>query len=109
MKKLLLFLLLLIPVCVFAAGGHSVSTDSITVENGQTASFTVTATNNVSYVRYTISDSTVVDIVPQTDASDWTDTSFWVESPANSTKSLAINVTGKKVGSTVITLNFDTS
>ncbi|MBR2708818.1 hypothetical protein IKE98_00600 [Candidatus Saccharibacteria bacterium] len=89
---------LLTPIKTFAAGGFSVSTEEINLHPGDTASFTVTATNSVGKIDLLSSDANIASID--------TDSIFLDQDSAE------ITVTATGVGSTSIsvtaTANFAT-
>lgn len=93
-KKILLIiamLLLLLPIKIFAAGGVSVNSSSITLENGGGTSFKITATNAAGKVTITSNNTGVVTVDK---------TSEWVEN-----QTITVNVKAIAPGNTTITVN----
>ena len=82
------FILLIIPICVKADGGVSLSSYNLSVREGLTTSFTITAHNAAGRVDIASSDSSIASI---STASAWLDNS-----------SATITVSGNKAGSTTI-------
>lgn len=95
MKKIkyLLFLLLFMPCIIFAAGSVKVSTTSISVEVGKTATFKITANNSTGKVLISSSDSTIASV---------NKSSIWVDKDSQT-----ITVTGKQVGTATISVKLD--
>ena len=83
--------LLLLPIKIFAAGGVSVNSSSITLENGGSTSFKITATNAAGKVTITSNNSGVVTV---------NKTSEWVEN-----QTITVNVKAVAPGNTTITVN----
>lgn len=94
MKKVILIIyflaVLFIPTQVFASGGVEVDTTSITVEQGSSTTFNITATNAASQLTFSTSDSKIATIENKPD---------WIE---NETK--AIKVNGLSVGTSTISI-----
>ncbi len=92
-KVLLFALLLFMPCVVFAAGSVTVNKSSITIEQGDSATFTVTANNAAGKVTFASNNSGVASI---------NKSSEWVENG-----STTVTVSGKSIGSTSITVSVD--
>ncbi len=91
--KLIIFsLLLLLPIKLFAAGSINISTSNLTVNEGASTSFTVSASNAAGRIDIKSSNSAVADVNV---SSKWLDND-----------SVTVTVTGKTVGtaSVVVTL-----
>lgn len=103
MKKvfysILLALLILIPVNVMAAGYISASPSSLTIEQGSSKSFTITAYNAIGDVSIRSNNSGIASV----------STGIWSTGMVEEkqTKSGTVTVTGNSVGTTTITLNID--
>lgn len=93
LKKILFTLVLMLPVMVFAAGSVTVNKTSISVENGKTATFTVTANNAAGKVTFKSNNNGIASI---------NKSSEWVEKG-----STTVTVTGVSVGSATITVTVD--
>ena len=93
LKKILFTLILMLPVMVFAAGSVTVNKTSISVENGKTATFTVTANNAAGKVTFKSNNNGIASI---------NKSSEWVEKG-----STTVTVTGVSVGSATITVTVD--
>ncbi len=94
--KLLLVLLLfsiIIPVTTFAKGGVTVDKSSISITEGKTASFGITASNAAGKVTIKSADTSIATV---------NKSSEWVEN-----QTLTVTVSGKKIGSTKITIVVD--
>ncbi|MGM9882273.1 MAG: cadherin-like beta sandwich domain-containing protein [Bacilli bacterium] len=98
-NKLLLAILLLFPISVFAAGSVSVSPSSLTIEEGSSKTFTISAYNAIGDVSISSSNSGVASI----------STGEWGTGMVDEgqTKTGTITVTGKSVGTATITLTID--
>lgn len=92
-KRILFTLILLIPFVTFAAGSVTVNKTSLSIENGKTATFTVTANNSAGKVTFKSNNTGVATI---------NKSSEWVEKG-----STTVTVTGKSIGSTTITVVVD--
>ena len=93
-SKYLLFLFLLIfPVLVFAKGGVTVSSTSLSVVPNGNGSFYIVADNSAGKVTITSSDTSIVEV---------NKSSEWVENG-----SLTVTVTGKKTGNAKVTVIVD--
>ena len=106
MKKVIAVILfatafLICPKEVLASGGISISTSSITVEEGKTATFTITATNTIGDVTIYSNNSPVATVSQSSWETGMVD--------AGVTKQGTITVTGIKPGTATITLNLDAS
>ena len=103
MKKLLYSILLvtciILPVRVFAEGYISISPNSLTIEQGSTKKFTITAYNTIGDVTIKSNDNDIASI----SSSEW-GTGMVDE---KQTKTTSITITGKKVGNTTITILID--
>jgi len=100
MKKFILFItLMLLPIKVFASGYISPSTGSLTIEQGSTKTFTITAYNAIGDVSISSNNSSVASV----------NTSFWETGIVgeNETRTGTITVSGVSVGSTTLTLTID--
>ncbi len=103
MKKIfysiLLSLFILLPVNVLAKGGVSLSTNSLTIEEGSSKTFIITAYNTIGDVSIKSNNRDVATV----------STSSWGTGMVgeNETKRGTITVKGNKVGSTTITLELD--
>ena len=103
MKKafysILLALLILIPVNVMAAGYISASPSSLTIEQGSSKSFTITAYNAIGDVSIKSNNSGIASV----------STGMWSTGMVEEkqTKTGTVTVTGNSVGSTIVTLNID--
>ena len=99
MKKIfysiLLSLFILLPVNVLAKGGVSLSTNSLTIEEGSSKTFIITAYNTIGDVSIKSNNRDVATV----------STSSWGTGMVgeNETKRGTITVKGNKVGSTTIT------
>lgn len=98
-NKLLLAILLLFPISVFAAGSVSVSPTSLTIEEGSSKTFTISAYNTIGDVSISSSNSGVASV----------STGEWGTGMVDEgqTKTGTITVTGKSVGTATITLTID--
>ena len=92
-------LLLLIPTRVFAAGYINPSTSSLTIQQGSSTTFSITAFNAIGDVSISSSNTAVATV----SASSWS-TGMVGD---GETKSGTITVTGVGVGSAQIILNVD--
>lgn len=103
MKKFLTYLLLMlmvfIPTNAFAVGGISVSPASLTIEEGSSQTFTITAVNTIGDVSISSSNSGVASV----SAGEWG--TGMVE--AGQTKSGTVTVTGNSAGSATIVLSIN--
>lgn len=103
MKKIIygfvLTIFCLFPINVFASGNISVSPSSLTIEEGSSKTFTILAVNTIGDVTIVSSNSGVASV----SASEWG--TGMVEE--KQTKSGTITVTGKSIGSAMITLTLD--
>jgi uncharacterized protein YjdB len=103
MKKivfsLLLTILMVFPIGVFASGGISVSPSSLSMEVGQSKTFTITATNTIGDVTISSSNSGVASV----SAGSWG--TGMVDS--GQTKSYNVTVTGVSEGTATITVLID--
>ena len=103
MKKLLstiiLGLFILFPLNVYAEGYVSVSPTSITIEQGSSKSFTITAYNAIGDVTIKSNNSGVASV----------STGEWGTGMVDEkqTKTGTVTVTGNSVGTTTITLSID--
>lgn len=98
-NKLFLAILLLFPISVFAAGSVSVSPTSLTIEEGSSKTFTISAYNTIGDVSISSSNSGVASV----------STGEWGTGMVDEgqTKTGTITVTGKSVGTATITLTID--
>lgn len=92
-KYLVFLVLLLFPVSVFAAGGISVSTTSVTMEQGESKNFNIVPNNAAGKVTISSNNTSVATV---------NKSSEWVESSP-----LTVTISGKQSGSAVITVNVD--
>ena len=94
------FVLLMMPIHVFATDGVEVSKTTLTIEQGTSVTFNLIATNSVVHVTYNLSDSSVisVDNVPN-----------WIDSEPGESVSKSIKVNGLKAGTSTITFNTTTA
>lgn len=92
-KYLIFLILLMLPITVFAAGGVTVGTTSVSVAPGGTGSFNIVATNAAGKVTITSNDLSIATVDKSNE---------WIE---NGT--LSVVVTGKKTGNTKITIVVD--
>jgi len=84
-------LLLLLPMSVFAAGSVTVSTSSISLDQGGNTTFKITATNAAGKVTITSNNTSIVTV---------DETSEWVEN-----QTISVNVKTVGAGTTSITVN----
>lgn len=98
-NKLFLAILLLFPISVFAVGSVSVSPSSLTIEEGSSKTFTISAYNTIGDVSISSSNSGVASI----------STGEWGTGMVDEgqTKTGTITVKGKSVGTATITLTID--
>ena len=99
MKKIfnyLILLVLLIPIKVFATGSITVSPSTLTIEEGKSKTFTITAYNTVADISISSSDTNIAIL----DINAW-ETGILEE---NSTVTKEITVTGIKAGTATITI-----
>ena len=103
MKKILKIIILAIcftpTLKSFAAGGITVSPSSLSIEEGSSKTFTISAYNTIGDVAIASNDPSIATV----NAGEW-GTGMVEEAQ---TKSGTITVQGKKVGSTTITLTID--
>ena len=103
MKKLIYSVLLsffmFFPISVFAEGYINVSTNSLTIEQGSSAKFTITAYNAIGDASISSGDSNIAKV----NTDEWT--TGMVED--NQTKSGTVDVTGVNIGTTTITIKID--
>lgn len=92
-KYLALVICMLIPINVFASGGISVSTSNISIINGSSSSFKVTASNAAGKVVITSSDKSVITVDK---SSEWLDN-----------QTITVNVKSLKVGTAKIYVKID--
>lgn len=97
--SIILALCVLFPVSVFAEGYISASPTSLTIEQGSSETFTITAYNAIGDVSIKSNNSDVASV----DTGDW-GTGMVDE---KQTKTAIITVTGNSVGTTTITLTID--
>lgn len=96
MKKIALFiigLLLTIPILVSAAGGVTINKTSLTIDQGSTATFTVTANNSAGKITISSSDPSVISIDK---------TSEWLDE-----ESMTVTVSALKAGDVTISIDID--
>ena len=98
-KYLLFTILLIIPFNVFAEGNISVSPTSLTLEVGETKTFTISAYNTIGDVSIYSNNSSVASV----GSSSWG--TGMVDEKQTTTGT--ITVTGNSVGSATISLNID--
>lgn len=96
MKKIFLKLfvligLLILPYSVLAAGGVNVSRESISMDEGGTASFQITASNAAGNIVVSSSNSAVASVSTG---------SVWIDN-----ETITVNVTGKSAGTATITVS----
>lgn len=94
--KYILFLMLLFPINVMAKGGVTVSSNSIKVEKGMTATFDIIANNVIGDLNIISSDTNIATV----DREEWNTGMIESEQEVTGT----ITITGNNVGSTIITL-----
>ena len=103
MKKILYIILLFFfaffPIHVIAKGYINVSSNSLTIEQGGSKTFTITAFNAIGDVSISSNNSNIASV----NANEWTTGMVGAEE----TKSGTITVTGVNVGTTTITLKID--
>lgn len=97
--SVLLFLFILFPSSVFAEGYISSSTNSLTIEQGSTKTFTITAYNAIGDVSIRSNNTNIAKV----NSSSW-ETGMVEE---KQTKKGTITVSGVSIGTTTITLNID--
>lgn len=105
MKKIIGFILLVVgllifPKNVFASGGITISPTSLTIEEGSSKTFTITATNTIGDVNSISSSNSSVASVS---AGSW---GTGMIGPGE-TRSTTITVTGNSEGTATITLNLN--
>jgi len=88
--------LLFIPIHVFAAEDISVNKTTITIEQGKSATFNMTATNVAVHVKYSLSDSSIISVADVPD---------WIDSEPGKSVSKVIKVNALKAGTSTITFN----
>jgi len=88
LKKLIISLILMLPFYVYASGNVTLNKTSLTIEEGSSASFTITADNSAGKVIITSNDRSIATV---------NKSSEWIEK-----SSLSVKVTGVKVGTTSI-------
>ena len=99
LKKLLLIVLIsLIEINVKAAGSINVSENSITLKEGETKTFTISAENAAGVVGIKTNDTTVATVSEST---------FFFDSSLASSKSIEVSVTGIKEGQTTIIIELN--
>ena len=93
--KSMLFLLafVIFPISIFATGGVSVSKSSLTIDEGGTATFTITASSAAGKVTITSKDTSIATV---------NKSSEWLEN-----ETLKVTVTGVKEGTTSIVVHTD--
>ena len=96
---LLIAMLILFPRNVLAYGGITISPNSLTIEEGSSGTFTITAENTIGDVSISSNDSSIASV----SAGSWG--TGMVE--RDQTKSGTITVTGKSVGVATINLTLD--
>lgn len=98
-KYLLLMILLIVPISVFAEGNINVSPSSLTLEVGETKSFTISAYNIIGDVTISSNNSSIASV----------NTNSWGTGMVDEkqTKTGTISITGNNVGSTIITIVLD--
>ena len=100
-KNILIITILLFPINVLAEGGITVSPSTLTIEEGSSKTFTISAYNTIGDISISSSDSNVASVNPN----EWS-TEIIEE---KQTKTGTITVTGKNVGTATITLTFDSA
>ena len=97
--NLILILFVIFPINVFAAGGITVSPESLTIEEGSSKTITIAAYNTVGDVYIKSNNSSIATV----DNSKWTTGAVG----SGETKTGTITVKGVSEGSTTITLTID--
>ena len=67
-RILMIFVMMFVPTVVFAAGSVSPNTTSLTIEQGGSASFTVTATNAAGRIDVTSNNSSIASLTSSSSA-----------------------------------------
>ena len=99
LKNLILTIFFAFPISVFASGGISVSPSSLTIEQGSSKTFTITAINTIGDVSIYSNNSGVASV----STGEW-ETGMVDE---GQTKYGTITVYGNSIGTATITLNID--